>query len=708
MEKFRDEFYNEASEQLEALEGRLLELEQAPNDNEIISAVFRIMHTIKGGAGMFGFDDIKDFTHEIETAMEYVRDGKVLPTPGLVSITLNAKDHIKELLDSDEVSEQQKAVGDVILKEFRDYVEKNKMGDSSLSIETSASTGEVERIVDNDEKIFRIRFKPAENVFLNGTNPILLLDELAGLGEADIEPDISGLPAFDAFDPEKSYLSWHVDLVTSKGLTDIQDVFIFLDSDSVVDVSEEESAELPAVVSEPAAAAVPAPVIGEEEAEVAAPVPEVKASDENSRAVVAEPPAAEAAAVHKPEHPARSGAQAGRNASKDLMTRSIKIDSEKLDKLVDLVGELVTFSARLGQISQELENSSLIGLTEQADRLITELRDTSMGMRMVPIGATFNQFRRTVRDLSNALGKDVQMVTEGEETELDKTVIERLNNPMMHLVRNSMDHGIEMPAEREKNGKPGRGTIKLMAEHSGAFVNIVISDDGAGLNREKILAKAVDKGLVSSVNAADLSDQDIYDLIFAPGFSTADKITDVSGRGVGMDVVKKEITALGGTVQVVSEPGKGSSFILKIPLTLAIIEGLMAKIADAYYIFPLASVEECNEFVRTETEVHNKTDFINWRDQLVPYVNLRAYFDVKGNNPESEQIVIVNDRNAHIGFVVDRVIGNLQTVIKPLGKFYRNVRGISGATILGDGTVALILDMFKLADMISQEDKRSI
>ncbi|MCL2520833.1 MAG: chemotaxis protein CheA [Spirochaetaceae bacterium] len=688
MEKFRDEFYNEASEQLEQLEARLLELEQTPDDDEIISAVFRGLHTIKGGAGMFGFDEIKDFTHEIETAFEYVREGKVLPSPELVTITLLARDHIKELMNSD--GQADKAAGDAIITSFRQYVEENKVDGVSLTAGTQGGTW-VSENEDSGVKRYSIYFKPAAGVFLNGTNPILLLDEVASLGEVQITVDTGSLPDFASFNPEQSYLAWNIVLTSTKGMVDVQDVFIFLDSDSIIkiEVSKEAAADEAGSTYAASEAGAANLIIGDDDEEEQ---PAVKA---------------EAAAEKKEEQPAGEAARQPvtivKSNVKDVLNRSVKVDSEKLDKLVDLVGELVTFSARLSQVGQESHNASFASLAEQADRLIGELRDTSMGMRMVPIGTTFNQFKRTVRDLANALNKDVQMIAEGEETELDKTVIERLNTPIMHIIRNSMDHGIELPEQRAAAGKDRRGTVKLVAEHSGAFVDIIISDDGAGLNREKILKKAVEKELISG--GENLTDEEVYDLIFAPGFSTAEKVTDVSGRGVGMDVVKKEIAALGGSVQVKSKAGEGSSFTLKIPLTLAIIEGLMAKIANAYYIFPLSSVEECSEFSRATTEVRNHTDFINWREQLVPYVNLRQYFNLGGDEPVSEQIVIVNDNGSYLGFVVDKVIGNLQTVIKPLGKFYRNARGISGATILGDGTVALILDLYKLADMISQEDK---
>ena len=383
-----------------------------------------------------------------------------------------------------------------------------------------------------------------------------------------------------------------------------------------------------------------------------------------------------------------------------LPTQTIKVNSEKLDKLIDLVGELVTFNARLGQLSQSIQNNVLSTLGEQGERLIIELRDTAMDMRMLPIGTIFSRFRRLVRDLAGNLNKDIELVTEGAETELDKTVIEKLNDPLVHLIRNSVDHGIEMPDERKKRGKNPTGKVVLRAQHAGAFVLITIEDDGAGLNKRIITQTAIEKRLISPDD--ELSDSEIYDLIFMPGFSTASQVTSVSGRGVGMDVVKKDIMALGGTVTTVTEEGKGTKFILKLPLTLAIIEGILVQIADSFFIIPLSNVVECLGF---ERKIFDRiSGSINIRNEVVPYIDLRNFFEINTEFPASEQVVIVNDQDSRLGLVVDKVIGNYQTVIKPLGKLYKNVTGISGATILGDGSVALIIDVFKLSDVLKEAD----
>jgi len=360
---------------------------------------------------------------------------------------------------------------------------------------------------------------------------------------------------------------------------------------------------------------------------------------------------------------------------------------------------MVTFNARLDQISKKLNNPALITLSEQSERYILSLRDTAMDMRMLPIGTTFTRFRRLVHDLAADLHKNIELVTEGAETEIDKTVIEKLNDPLIHMIRNSVDHGIESPEERVAKGKSPQGTIKLTARHAGAFVLIIISDDGAGLNKEKIYAKALEKGLVPP--GTNPSDSEIYDMIFLPGFSTADTVSSVSGRGVGMDVVKKDIAALSGSVSIESRPGNGTDFILKIPLTLAIIEGMMVQIGSGMYIIPLANIVECIEFSpENEDDEDRVCSHINARGEFLPYINLRKWFEIDEPQSGPQQVVIVNDQDSKVGLVVDKVIGNHQTVIKPLGDLYRSIEGLSGATILGDSSVALILDVFKLSNVI--------
>lgn len=370
--------------------------------------------------------------------------------------------------------------------------------------------------------------------------------------------------------------------------------------------------------------------------------------------------------------------------------------ADRLDTLVNLVGELVTVQARLSQMAALQNQPEIIAIAEEVERLTENLRDNAMNIRMVPIGTTFNKFKRMVRDLAEELGKNVVLETVGAETELDKTVIERLNDPLIHLIRNSVDHGIEEPDIREAKGKPRHGTVRISATHSGAFVLIRITDDGAGLDREAIHNKAVAKGLISP--DVEFSEKDIFALIFTPGFSTAEKLTNISGRGVGMDVVKRNIEALRGSIEIESRKGAGTVITLKLPLTLAIIDGLLVKVGEGQFVIPLPIVQECVELTPVEKAGSNGRDLAHVRGEIVPYIRLRERFLIKGQAPQIEQIIITGACTGKVGLVVDQVIGERQTVIKNLGKLFQYVEDISGATILGDGKVALILDVPKLVE----------
>ena len=506
-------------------------------------------------------------------------------------------------------------------------------------------------------------------------------------------------------DAEKCYFSWDVILTTDKTENDIQDVFIFLDNDSkvtfekidigssankkigeiLVDRHEINRAELDSLIAQQKKLGQ---LLVENTGISKQQIQSALAEQEHITKIISE------------------GSKPPVQTQTPQTNQSIRVSSEKLDQLIDLVGEMVTFNARLGQLAQDIKLSQLTSLSELSERLILSLRDTSMDMRMLPIGTIFSRFKRLVRDLANELGKNIEMVTEGAETELDKTVIEKLNDPLVHLIRNAADHGVETPDVRVASGKSPQGTITLSAKHAGAFVLITIADDGAGINRERVKQKGIEKGLIKADDK--LSDSEIDELIFRPGFSTAAKVSDISGRGVGMDVVKRNITTLGGTIAIESNPGKGSAFILKIPLTLAIIEGMLVSIGKNKYVIPLTNVDECLEYMPEDDDENGMCSHITARGQFLPCINMRNYFDEEGDAPKEEQVVVVNDQNSKIGIIVDKVIGNHQTVIKPLGKLYKNIEGLSGATILGDGSVALIFDVFKLSAVVHRLENERI
>jgi len=695
IDKFKDAFKDEASELLSTLEDQLLELEKNPHNQETISAIFRAMHTIKGSAAMFGFDTISHFTHQVENAFDKLRNGLIPVSKHLIDITLRARDVISTLLAEPDADMEQEM--SLLAKEFNELG--SETSEAAPKAETEKSEPQQTKRESEGMITYRIHFAPKPELFKNGTNPFRLIDELYELGPLSVIALKSAIPPLSKLDIESCYVAWDMTLTTDKGIDAIKDVFIFVEDLAQIAITSTEQVD-------------EIKRLGEILVDRGIASPEVIDHIEQDKRKIGEllvekniaKPEEIQSALLEQEHLKQL------KDRQEVSSATIRVPSERLDVLVDLVGELVTLQARLARTAVSLQDGGLTVISEQFERLVSQLRDTTMGIRMLPIGTTFNRFRRLVRDLSSELGKEIDLITDGEETELDKTVIEKLTDPLVHIIRNSVDHGIEKPEERELKGKPRRGTISLSALHSGAYVLIRVSDDGAGMNRERIYAKAVEKGLLSeTIPLGSLSDQDIFQLVFAPGFSTATNVTSVSGRGVGMDVVKRQIDSLGGSVLVESSPGKGTNITLKIPLTLAIIDGLLVRVANELYVIPLSVVDGCVEIQRDALQLQQKSrSILTYRQRVLPYVALRDLFKVPGEQPVIEQIVVVNAMDAPIGFVVDQVIGDYQTVIKPLGLLFKKNDGISGATILGDGTVALIVDVNHLASLAQQQEAKQI
>jgi len=697
MDNHAQTFIEEAFELLADLETALLELEEDPSDSELIGRVFRALHTIKGSGAMFGFDNVAQFTHTIETVFDDVREGKLPVTEELISLTLKARDLIRLMIEapSDEASLPQDA--QTLIDSFRRIADGGKLQQTPTQNPNTDSQAQEASSPPHQrpECTYRIRFAPSADIFLTGTNPLLLIGELQFLGECNVFANLDSIPRIEEIDPEKCYVSWDIILTTDRGMDAIKDVFIFMDESSTVDITMIDSEDSSLMAEEETKK------LGEilverrdiKSDELAQTLSEKKKIGEIlvDKGLVSK--AKGEAALIEQEH-LKKVKKAPRR--EEEAASSIRVPAEKLDTLVNLVGELVTVQARLTQMASIFDNPELVSIAEEVERLTGDLRDNTLNIRMLPIGTTFGRFKRLVRDLSQDLGREVEMTTEGAETELDKTVIERLNDPLVHLIRNSIDHGIEPPDVRESVGKPRTGMLHIAARHSGAYVLIEITDDGAGIDKEVIRKKAVEKGLIGP--DTELQDKEIFSLIFAPGFSTADKVTNVSGRGVGMDVVKRTIDNLRGTVEISSEKGEGTTVTLKLPLTLAIIEGLLVEIDKQFFILPLTIVQECVELSRADVDKSHGRDIANIRGEIVPYIRLRESFAIQGDRPDIEQIVITEVERNRIGLVVDNVIGEHQTVIKSLGKVYRDVEGVSGATILGDGTVALIMDVARLTD----------
>ncbi|MBB3164774.1 chemotaxis protein CheA [Rhizobium laguerreae] len=666
-------FRTEAAECLEAIEAGLLDLTHQLDNKDLVDAVFRGLHTLKGSGAMFGFEALAAFTHHCETAFDRVRKGEVAATSELVAAVLAAQDHMRALVDQPDADHGD--IGHKLLAQLQAAVGGKEAAPAAVSVPAAVRDAAAKK----KKNSWRVRFSLPANSMANGTNPLGLLDELRDLGECTVRADTSAIPPLDALAPTELHISWDVTLTSEQDRSAIDDVFIFVLDDMELSVEEIDAS----------AAATAAPV-----EEKAAPAPVAAASAAPvSPTTVAEFRPVEAVPVKREVPAAVSQAKAAEN---------VRVPAERLDELMDRVGELVIAQSRLSQLASASTDIALRSVSEEIERLSGELRDTMMVLRMVPVATLFSRFRRLVHDLARETGKVIELVTEGESTEVDKTVIERLADPLVHLVRNSIDHGLETPADRLASGKSEAGTVTLSARQAGGEVIISIKDDGRGINRERVRAKAESSGLIQP--GQPLSDSELLQLIFAPGFSTAAAITNLSGRGVGMDVVKKTVEALRGAIDIVSVPGQGSEVSLRIPLTLAIIDGLLVRVGSGRYVIPLSAVEECLELSLEEDLRSRGRSFISLRDSLVPFLRLRDLFRT-GTKPDVHQkVVVISTGTERVGLVVDQIIGDHQTVIKSMSKLHNNVATFSGATILGDGSVALILDVGHLVAAGQQQE----
>jgi two-component system chemotaxis sensor kinase CheA len=629
-------YIQESRDILEGLESALLDIETNPTP-DLVDAVFRGLHTLKGGGGMFGFRTMAGFIHHFEDAFDQVRDGKIGVSPALVDVALRARDQISTMLglggDGPQTDELAASAST-----------KSLLTALAAAINASASVAAVVAA----ETRFQITFRPTAEALRNGMRPDLLMAELAEMGAVVVKVGAADVPPLGQLDPSQSYLTWTVELITQKTLGNIESVFIFADD-----------AEL-----------------------------SIKALLEQSPETAATRPA-EHAAIATPQN------QKTETPRGDTSGDSVRVSSGKLDQILDQLGELVIAQARLGQISSQLHAPELETLVEDVERLVTSLRDSTLSVRMLPIEMVFGKFRRVVRDLSAELGKDVVLETVGGETEIDKNVLDRLSEPLVHMIRNSIDHGIESAEGRQSVGKPAQGRLRLSARQETGEIWISIQDDGKGLNAQAIRRKAIERGLLDANDV--VPDSELHQLIFAPGFSTAEAVTSVSGRGVGMDAVLSTVTALRGSVEVQSRPGLGTSVTLRLPLTLAIIDGLLVRLGGSNYVIPLSSVEECVEFDATEKARESGRTMLQIREHLVPFLDLADVFNQPSSQELRRRVIIVKSGGARVGLVVDDILGQHQTVIKPLGPYHAGVSGFSGATILGDGSVALIADVAILA-----------
>jgi len=758
-------FIVEARELLEQMEDALLRVEQVPDDAETINAIFRAAHTIKGSAGLFGLDHVVEFTHVAENVLDKVRSGKLHITSELVVIFLAVCDHlgilVSRIAEGVEPDEAIHNASNELAKQLRTYLsESTQISPPTVAAATDEGTLEAEAAdsVDTDNWHISLRFGP--DVLRNGMDPLSFIRYLTTFGKiVQIVTLVEAVPALSEIDPESNYLGFEISFHTDADKATIDGAFEFVRDEAririlppgsriseylqlIADMPEDDlrlgeilvrcgtltQSELDSALNQQATdpGEPPHPMIGEVLVEQQLVQPRVVAAALDKQKLVKE---------HK-------------NTESGL----IRVNADKLDEHINLIGELIIACAGTSLIAQHTAIPELLEATARLSQLVEEVRDSALTLRMVQIGATFNRFQRVVRDVSADLGKDIVLEISGAETELDKTVVEKIGDPLTHLIRNSMDHGIESAEVRLARGKPAQGTVRLNAFHDSGSIVIEVADDGGGLKRERILAKAIERGLVK--NEQQLSDQEIYDLIFEPGFSTVEQVSNLSGRGVGMDVVRRNITALRGTVEIESTEGLGTTMRIRLPLTLAIIDGFLVGVNEASFVVPLDMVVECVELSEQETKDSRGHDHLNLRGEVLPFIRLKQLFDVPdipaevadpededqygtgthlpryglsstlltaegaaalANDPElafllhpvqRENVVVVQCGGRRAGLVVDKLMGEFQTVIRPLGEVFSGLDGISGFTILGNGNVALILDVPGLVRRVAGNESR--
>lgn len=677
LDRFRDTYLTESAELLSEMERLLVAYQPEYPDMEALNAIFRCAHSIKGGAGAFGFARVTGFTHKMESLLDAMRAGHITILPTMIDALLRAVDVTVALLKAE-------SSGEAIAEDFGDNLGEEFIRWVSGGTPAAAAETAVNELPSSAPEavalsLYGIHFVPHAEMFASGNDPLLILRELKGRGKAEIKVDVTRLPPLASYDPERCYLGWTIFLETDQDEAKIREVFEFVeDSCDLTIVKQQEVAAVPLVE----------PALSVDTSITPAKAP--AASDKHTLSTIAEPPKIE-------KHPAGE-------AASSLNVTSIRVDIDKIDRLVNMVGELVITQAMLQAQTRILsveEHPQLLRGVDDLAQHMRELQEAVMAVRMQPIRSVFARMPRIVRDIAQQTGKDIRLLTEGENTEVDKTIVEQLADPLMHMIRNAADHGIELPHVRSQAGKPEQGTIKLKAYHQGGQIIIEVSEDGAGLNHQRILQKAKEKGLIAP--DADLTEDMIHNLIFLPGFSTAEKISNISGRGVGMDVVKRNITEIGGAVQVRSELGKGSCFTINLPLTLAILDGMIIRVGREHYIIPITSIIETLRPRREHVHpVPGASDVLEVRGAFISLVRLHRIFNIRDaeDDPTKALVVLVECGERKLGLVVDELIGQQQVVIKSLESNTDPVAGVSGATILGDGKVSLILDILGIGALM--------
>jgi two-component system chemotaxis sensor kinase CheA len=720
-------FSEESRELLESMEDTLLRLEANPDDDDLINGLFRAVHTIKGSAGLFGFDQVVEFAHLAESVMGRVRDHELALANDVLGLLLESRDHLGLLveqaldgnadLDVDSIRTG-KALSDRLECFLSDRSDEKPepRGEAVAADPVFPAGGEAG--VEN--RFWHISLRFGKDVLRNGMDPLSFIRYLKTTGEIVNLTTLDAMPDPAEMDAESCYLGFEIDLDTAADRQEIESVFDFVRDDCLIHVLPPHAAvsryidlieELPEEKDRIGAiftttGALTRGEIGELPAE-----PEKQRGGAGGDVESMLQPSGEVALEHavteRSSVPAAMDKQKKVKEHKEEENQVVRVSAAKLEDLVNLVGELVISGANTNLLARRSGDRRLADATETLAGLVENIRDTALSLRMVEIGATFNRFRRVVREVSRELGQEIELVISGGDTELDKTVVDKIGDPLMHLVRNAIDHGIESSEERAAAGKPATGTVRLNAFHDSGSIMIEICDDGRGLVRDRIVAKALEKQLIKENHA--LTDNEILRLIFEPGFSTAEQVTNLSGRGVGMDVVRRNIDALRGQVDVESQAGQGTKISIRLPLTLAIIDGFLVQVGRSSYVIPLDLVDECVEFSEVATDAYHDSQHINLRGEILPYIRLGEVFKCRtpgawDSQPQKvrENIVVTRYAGQKAGLVVDELLGEHQTVIKPLGTIFKNVKGLSGATILGSGEVAMIVDVPGLVTRVAE------
>ncbi len=714
---FKNVYFTESREILDSMEVSLLALEKNISDEESVNSIFRAAHTIKGNSGMFGFKRIGDFTHVLENLLVSVRNGSVTITTEMIGLLLECHDFIQVLLDHYESEEDLPLDGDVensfkqLLVRLNFFIpesevnKKIRKSDPKYGIfETQVPERGDGMHVSNDCWHISLRF--GKNVFKDGLDPYSFISYLGEKGEIQsIKTIYEDMPFGEKMIADQCYLGFEMDFRSSISKKEIEDVFDFVINDcelrilppntsiddyvKLIEALPEKSMKVGDMLREIGS-------LTDSELEKALELQSEHSvkKDKAPEELLVGNILVEEKMIQKYILEAALTKQESVKKREESNNKLIRIDAEKLDHLINLIGELVITGSNVKQITESEDKIGIAKAVTDMSKLIEEIRDSTMGIRMVPIGETFSRFERVVRDLSRERGKNIELKIVGGDTELDKTLIDKISDPLIHLIRNSVDHGIGTPAERTKAGKSAMGTLTLNAYHETGSIVIEVSDDGEGLDRDSIFSKAVEQGLARADQT--YTDDELYQFIFQPGFSTAKEVSNISGRGVGMDVVRKNIESLRGNVFLESEKGKGTIVRIHLPLTLAIIDGFMVRIADSYYVLALDMVTECTEVHKEELDSKEGGNYINLRGDVLPFMRMREFFKESGGEPEKPKVVVVEYSRKKIGLVVDDLIGEFQTVIKPMGKIFSKLQWLSGSTILGTGEVAYILDVPKL------------